>query len=49
MNKTDIEDRPDQNTGKPWSEMDRFEASLAAGTQIEQSPYSRKYAEICRQ
>jgi hypothetical protein len=22
MNKTDIVDRPDQNTGKPWSEME---------------------------
>ena len=25
MNETDIEDRPDLNTGKEWSEMDLFD------------------------
>jgi hypothetical protein len=25
MNSDDIEDRPDLNTGKPWSEMDLFD------------------------
>jgi hypothetical protein len=25
MNETDIDDRPDRNTGKEWSEMDLFD------------------------
>ena len=29
MNQPDIEDRPDLNTGKPWSEMDLFDLAIS--------------------
>ena len=38
MSQPDIEDRPDLNTGKPWSEMDLFDLanSVRLGDSIEE-------------
>jgi hypothetical protein len=45
MNSDDIEDRPDLNSGKPWSEMDLFD--LANGVRLS-DPVEEIAGFLCR-